>query len=106
MDNIIPLLDNIIPLFRAASTSYEVMVLEPSCYSTMTQAVTALRANKVLILKLDKLDKEQAQQILDFICGSAYAISSQLAKVSETVFLFVPHGMQLQDRLEEEHSSF
>ncbi|CAA9590403.1 hypothetical protein AVDCRST_MAG81-5071 [uncultured Synechococcales cyanobacterium] len=98
-------MDNIIPLLRAASTSYEVMVLEPTSYSTTTQAVTALRANKVLILKLDRLDKEQAQRMLDFICGSAYAISSQLAKISDAVFLFVPHGMQLQDRLKGEHSS-
>jgi len=93
-------MDNIIPLLRTASTSYEVMVLEPNSYSTTAQAVKALRANKVLIVKLDKLDKEQAQRILDFICGSACAISSQLAKVGETVFLFVPHCIQLQDRLE------
>jgi len=99
-------MDNIIPLLRTGSTSYEVMVLEPDSHSTTAQAVTALRANKVLILKLDKLDKEQAQRTLDFICGSAYAISSQLAKLSETVFLFVPHGMQLQHGLEGEHSSF
>jgi len=97
-------MDNIIPLLRAASTSYEVMILEPNSHSTTTQAVKELRANKVLILKLDNLDKEQAQRILDFVCGSAYAMSSQLAKVSETVFLFVPHSIQLQRRLEGEQS--
>jgi len=42
------------------------------------------------------LEKQQAQRLLDFVCGSAYAIAGQPYQLDGTAFLFVPHTVQLR----------
>lgn len=58
-------MNNVIPLRRKTHESYEIVSLEADSTNFMTQAVQALRANKAVILKLEHLDKQQAQRILD-----------------------------------------
>lgn len=91
-------MNNTIPLHRTTHGSYEIVVLEPKPDSSnsMTQAVQALRQNKAVILKLQTLDKSQAQRILDFISGSAYAICGHPSKIGSAVFLFTPYTIQIQ----------
>lgn len=88
-------MNNIIPLLDTINASYEVIILEPSCLDHRTQAVQALRENKVVVLKLNNLQNQQAQRLLDFVCGSAFAIAGQPSQLEGTVFLFVPHPIQL-----------
>jgi len=89
-------MNNIIPLLDTIKASYEVIILEPSCLDHRAQAVQALRENKVVILKLNNLENQQAQRLLDFVCGSAYAIAGQPSQLDKTTFLFVPHPIQLR----------
>lgn len=91
-------MDNIIPLPGTTSRRYEVVIVEPSSSDTLAQAVQALREGKVIVLNLDQLDQDQAQRLLDFLSGSAYAISAQVSQISESVFLFAPQGVQIQER--------
>lgn len=91
-------MDNIIPLPGTTSRRYEVEIIAPKSYDTLTQAVQALLERKVVVLKLEQLDQDQAQRLLDFLSGSAYAISAQVSQISESVFLFASQGIQIQDR--------
>lgn len=92
-------MDNVIPLHKTGKGKYKIEVLEAGSSNLMPQTVQALRENKAVILKLETLDKKQAQRLLDFICGSAYAISGYPVKVGEAVFLFVPYSIQAEFRL-------
>ncbi len=92
-------MDNVIPLSRTSNGRYEIVVLEPDASSLVRQAIQALRANKAVILQLETLDKQQAQRLLDFISGSAYAISGHPSRVGEAVFLFTPYSIQVQSRM-------
>ena len=59
----------------------------------------ALQENKAVIVRLEHLDKHQAQRILDFISGSPYAIAGRHLKVGSAVFLFTPYNIQMQATL-------
>lgn len=89
-------MNSVIPLHRTGKESYEIVVLEADFSDSITQAVHALRDSKAVILKLENLDKKQAQRLLDFVSGSAYAISSHPLKVGRAVFLFTPYSIQIQ----------
>lgn len=93
-------MSNVIPLRRMTHNCYEIVVLKASFPDSMMQAVKALRDNQVVLLNLGHLNQKQAQRILDFISGSAYAIAGQPSKVGRSVFLFTPYNIQLNlDRL-------
>lgn len=92
-------MNNVIPLRRTINESYEIVVLRPSYLNPMTQAVQALQESKVVIVNLEYFDKHHAQRILDFISGSAYAISGHPVKVGTAVFLFTPYNIQIQSKL-------
>lgn len=92
-------MNNVIPLHRTRNGSYEIVVLEVGTTDLMRQAVQALRNSKAVILKLETLDRQQAQRLLDFISGSAYAIAGQPSKVGKAVFLFTPYNIQTQTSL-------
>lgn len=89
-------MNNVIPWRRTTHESDEIVVLDASCPDLMIQALQALQENKVVILRQEHLDKTQAQPILDFVSGSAYATSSQTLRVGSTVFLFTLYGIQIQ----------
>jgi len=89
-------MNNVIPLLDTIHASYKVMILEPTSLDQRITAIQALQESKVVILKLHNLDHQQAQRLLDFVCGSAYAIASQPLQLSEALFLFVPHSIQLR----------
>lgn len=89
-------MNSVIPLYRTGKESYEILVLEADSSDSTMQAVQALRDGKAVILKLHNLDNEQAQRQLDFLSGSAYAISSHPLKIGRAVFLFTPHTIQIQ----------
>ena len=44
-----------------------------------------------MILNLEGLDLEIAQRIIDFTSGAAYAISGNLQKISNYIFLVTPY---------------
>lgn len=94
-------MNNVIPLHRTQD-SYEIVVLDAADTSDPgMQAVQALRENKAVIVKLEALDKRQAQRLLDFVSGSAYAIAGNPIKLGRMVFLFTPSSIKIQARLSD-----
>ncbi len=53
--------------------------------------VTCLRNGHTVILNTRNIDEETKGKIVDFMCGAAYAIDGQMAKLSEHIFLFSKH---------------
>lgn len=88
-------MNNVIPLHRTTHKSYEIVVLEAGTSDPRIRAVQALRENKAVILKLETMDKKQAQRLVDFLSGSTYAIAGYPLKVGRAVFLFTPYSIQI-----------
>ena len=48
-----------------------------------------------VILNLEGLDLEVAQRIIDFTSGATYAISGNLQKISNYIFIATPQSVEL-----------
>lgn len=68
----------------------EIKVEEPRIYEDSLNIATQLRENKPVILNLKYLDPETSKRLVDFICGTAYAINGHMMKIGENIFLFTP----------------
>jgi FtsZ-interacting cell division protein YlmF len=68
----------------------EVMVYEPKIYEDSLNISTNLRAGCPVIVNLKHLDPGEGTRLIDFVCGTAYAIDGHMMKIGESIFLFTP----------------
>ncbi|MDC0036850.1 cell division protein SepF [bacterium] len=84
--------------------SSEIQVLEPKVYEDSLNIAAYLRDNKPVIINLKYLDPDPGKRLIDFVCGTAYAINGHMKKVGEHIFLFTPSNVLIVN--DEEKSTF
>ncbi len=78
-----------------ADPGYEVMVYEPKVYEDSLNISTHLRTGSPVIINLRNLDPSEGTRLIDFVCGTAYAIDGHMMKIGETIFLFTPNNINI-----------
>lgn len=82
---------------------YEIVFYEPKVYEDSLNISTHLRAGSPVIISLRHLDPAEGTRLIDFVCGTAYAIDGHMIKVGESIFLFTPANIGINSS--EEKSS-
>ena len=75
----------------------EIKVIEPRIYEDSLTIATYLREVKPVIVNLKYLDSPSGKRLIDFICGTAYAINGHMLKIGENIFLFTPENVLIAD---------
>jgi len=73
----------------------EVVVLHPTSFEALQEAVQALRDHATVLLNLSALPPDQKQRAADFMAGGAFALDGQQERLGDQVFLFAPHFVQV-----------
>lgn len=74
---------------------YEIMFYEPKVYEDSLNISTNLRSGSPVIINLKHLDPAEGTRLIDFVCGTAYAIDGHMMKIGESIFLFTPSGIAI-----------
>lgn len=74
---------------------YEVMVYEPKVYEDSLNIATHLRTGSPVVINLKHLDPSEGTRLIDFVCGTAYAINGHMMKIGESIFLFTPANIAI-----------
>jgi cell division inhibitor SepF len=82
----------------------EIKVHEPRIYEDSLTIATQLRENNPVVVNLKYLDADTSKRLVDFICGTAYAINGHMMKIGENIFLFTPSNIFIANT--EEKSTF
>ena len=75
----------------------EVRIEEPKIYEDSLNIATHLREKKPVIVNLHHLDSQTGKRLIDFICGTAYAINGHMMKIGENIFLFTPENVLISE---------
>jgi FtsZ-interacting cell division protein YlmF len=75
--------------------SYDVMFYEPKVYEDSLNISTNLRGGSPVIVNLKHLDPAEGTRLIDFVCGTAYAIDGHMMKIGESIFLFTPSSIAI-----------
>jgi cell division inhibitor SepF len=75
----------------------EIKIEEPSVYEDSITIASYLREHKPVIINLKHLDKKTGKRLIDFICGTAYAINGNMLKIAESIFIFTPESVLISD---------
>ncbi|RAP30216.1 hypothetical protein DID78_02780 [Candidatus Marinamargulisbacteria bacterium SCGC AG-343-D04] len=81
--------------------SSEIKINEPRVYEDSLNIAAHLRENKPVIVNLKYLDKQSGKRLIDFICGTAYAINGHMMKIGENIFLFTPANILIANTNEK-----
>ena len=73
----------------------EIMFYEPKVYEDSLNISTNLRAGSPVIVNLKHLDPAEGTRLIDFVCGTAYAIDGHMMKIGESIFLFTPGSIAI-----------
>jgi cell division inhibitor SepF len=75
--------------------STEIMFYEPKVYEDSLNISTNLRSGSPVIINLKHLDPAEGTRLIDFVCGTAYAIDGHMMKIGESIFLFTPGSISV-----------
>jgi cell division inhibitor SepF len=75
----------------------EIKVEEPRIYEDSLMIASYLRENTPIIVNLKYLDTDSSKRLVDFICGTAYAINGHMMKIGENIFLFTPPNIHISE---------
>ena len=77
----------------------EVCVIKPSSFDDAREISETLLAERTVLLNMKGLDLGIAQRIIDFTCGTCYAIDGNLQRVEDYIFIITPAGVELSGDL-------
>lgn len=83
------------------SANMEVCVVKPTSVDDSREITETLLAGRTVILNLEGMDLEIAQRIIDFISGATFAISGNLQKISNYIFLVTPTNVDISGDLQD-----
>ena len=79
----------------------EVCVIKPTSVEDAREITETLLNNRTVVLNVEGLDVEIAQRIIDFTSGSCFAISGNLQKISNYIFLVTPTDVDISGDLQD-----
>lgn len=81
--------------------SMEVCVIKPTTVDDAREITETLLSGSTVILNLEGQDLDVAQRIIDFTSGATFAISGNLQKISNYIFLVTPTNVDISGDLQD-----
>ena len=86
---------------QLSAAGMEVCVIKPTSVEDAREITETLLMNRTVVLNVEGLDVEIAQRIIDFTSGSCFAISGNLQKISNYIFIITPKGVDISGDFQE-----
>ena len=82
--------------FSVTNTSaFKLVLIEPKSFEECPKLVDCLKGRRPVIINLEKLETEVARKIFDFMSGATYALSGNVQKVANNIFVFAPENVDV-----------
>jgi cell division inhibitor SepF len=86
-------------------TQVKVLILKPEKFEQVMNICNELKNKKPVIVDLQKMDKNEAQRVVDFLSGAAYALNGEIKKISGYIFLVAPENFDITGDIKDEVNS-
>jgi cell division inhibitor SepF len=85
----------------AQISSAKVVLVEPRSYSEATEIADQLKNRRAVVVNLQRIDKEQGRQIVDFLSGTVYALGGDIQKIGLDIFFCTPDNVEVTGNISE-----
>lgn len=73
----------------------KMVILKPASFDDVKEITDEVKNRRAVIVNMEKVDKENAKRILDFLSGSIYALNGTVKKVGPGIFVFAPDNIDI-----------
>lgn len=80
---------------KVSGNGMEVCVIKPTSMEDTREITDTLRSNRTVVLNMEGVDVSLAQRIIDYASGTCYAISGNLQKISNYIFIITPPSVEI-----------
>jgi cell division inhibitor SepF len=84
-----------------AQKNMKIVLTEPRAFEDTQEIADYLRSRRTVVVNLQRVRKDQAVKIVDFLSGTVYALNGSIAKVGPDIFLCAPDNVELQGTITE-----
>lgn len=81
---------------RNDSGAFRMVVIEPKNIEECRKLIDNLRANKPVIINLEKVETDLARKMFDFLSGATYALKGNIQRINQNIYLFAPHNVNIK----------
>jgi cell division inhibitor SepF len=81
----------------ASSATARVHVVAPARFGDAKEIADRLKDNRPVIVNLQMADRDLQRRMIDFCSGVTYALSGEMEKVADQVFLLAPTNVKVSD---------
>ena len=74
---------------RNDSGAFRMVVIEPKNIEECRKLIDNLRANKPVIINLEKVETDLARKMFDFLSGATYALRGNIQRINQNIYLLV-----------------
>tara|TARA_A100001015_G_scaffold221546_1_gene249365 strand:+ start:38 stop:466 length:429 start_codon:yes stop_codon:yes gene_type:complete len=74
----------------------EIRIAFPKNYEDSVNIATHLQNKRAVVVNLQYLDPSTSKRLIDFLCGTAYAMSGNMKKVTDQMFIFSPKNILIE----------
>ncbi|MGQ3477796.1 cell division protein SepF [Paenibacillus sp. TY11] len=79
----------------------KVVLFEPRSYDEAQEIADHIRSHRTVVVNLQRIRKDQALRIIDFLSGTVYALGGGISKVGNNIFLCTPDTVEIQGSITE-----
>ena len=81
---------------RNDSGAFKMVIIEPKNIDECRKLIDNLRANKPVIINLEKVETDLARKMFDFLSGATYALKGNIQRINQNIYLFAPHNVNIK----------
>ena len=84
------------------SNGGKMILLEPRAYSESQHIADHLKKRNTVVVNMKRVTSDQAKRIVDFLSGTVYAISGDMQKIGNGIFLCTPKNIDVEGKITED----
>lgn len=73
----------------------KVILLEPRSYQEVQDIADHLKGRRSVVINLQRMPKDQAKRVVDFLSGTVYAINGDIQKLGVQTFICTPDNIDI-----------
>lgn len=86
------------PVSKTADHKPEIKIVEITDVDQKYKIADLLQSNSAIIFNLNKLKKDEAKDVSDFVTGASYLAHGKLSNIAENVFLVTPSTFEVEEK--------
>ena len=89
------------PASKTADYKPEIKIVEITDVDQKYKIADLLQSNSAIVFNLNKLKKDEAKDVSDFVTGASYLAHGKLNNIAENVFLVTPSTFEVEEKTTE-----